>query len=170
MPAKDQETAAKARTASNPGQNKSGAPAAKRLAPTAASSRPRRAAKPANESKGAPEPIPRPPKRKRPSTTETENKAKGNENAKKPTPKLKVGVVTATLTAANGEIPSPHDASGGALDGKNFWLMKAEPLSRMEKGKDVKFSIDDLEAAKEPEGWDGKNFRCCDARYPERVA
>ena len=34
-------------------------------------------------------------------------------------------------------------------------LMKAEPESRIERGKDVKFSIDDLEAAKEPEGWDG---------------
>lgn len=34
-------------------------------------------------------------------------------------------------------------------------LMKAEPESRIEKGKDVKFSIDDLEAASEPEKWDG---------------
>jgi hypothetical protein len=41
-------------------------------------------------------------------------------------------------------------------DGPNYWLMKAEPESRIEKGKDVKFSIDDLRAAKEPEGWDGK--------------
>ena len=36
-----------------------------------------------------------------------------------------------------------------------YWLMKAEPESRLEKGKDLKFSIDDLKAAKEPEGWDG---------------
>lgn len=36
-----------------------------------------------------------------------------------------------------------------------YWLMKAEPESRLEKGKDVKFSIDDLKAAKEPEAWDG---------------
>lgn len=34
--------------------------------------------------------------------------------------------------------------------------MKAEPESRLEKGVDVKFSIDDLAAAKEPEPWDGK--------------
>ena len=34
-------------------------------------------------------------------------------------------------------------------------LMKAEPESRIERGKDVKFSIDDLKAAEEPEGWDG---------------
>lgn len=36
-----------------------------------------------------------------------------------------------------------------------YWLMKAEPESRIEKGKDVKFSIDDLAAASEPEPWDG---------------
>ena len=41
-------------------------------------------------------------------------------------------------------------------DGRAFWLMKAEPESRIEKGKDVKFSIDDLRNAKEPEGWDGR--------------
>ncbi|KAJ5774074.1 hypothetical protein N7457_008970 [Penicillium paradoxum] len=39
--------------------------------------------------------------------------------------------------------------------GRSFWLMKAEPESRMEKGKDVKFSIDDLAAADVPEPWDG---------------
>ena len=36
----------------------------------------------------------------------------------------------------------------------NYWLMKAEPESRMEKGIDVKFSIDDL-AKVDMEGWDG---------------
>ncbi|KIW12427.1 hypothetical protein PV08_09704 [Exophiala spinifera] len=36
-----------------------------------------------------------------------------------------------------------------------YWLMKAEPESRIEKGVDVKFSIDDLAAKTEPEGWDG---------------
>jgi hypothetical protein len=34
--------------------------------------------------------------------------------------------------------------------------MKAEPESRLEKGVDVKFSIDDLSAAAEPEPWDGR--------------
>ncbi|KAJ5582590.1 High mobility group HMG-I/HMG-Y [Penicillium sp. DV-2018c] len=38
---------------------------------------------------------------------------------------------------------------------RSFWLMKAEPESRIEKGKDVKFSIDDLAAAEVPEPWDG---------------
>ena len=37
-----------------------------------------------------------------------------------------------------------------------YWLMKAEPDSRLEKGIDVAFSIDHLRDAKEPEGWDGE--------------
>ena len=36
-----------------------------------------------------------------------------------------------------------------------YWLMKAEPESRYERGVDVKFSIDDLAACTEPEPWDG---------------
>ncbi|OJI81280.1 hypothetical protein ABZX51_010522 [Aspergillus tubingensis] len=41
------------------------------------------------------------------------------------------------------------------FEGRSYWLMKAEPDSRLEKGVDVKFSIDDLAARKEPEPWDG---------------
>lgn len=37
--------------------------------------------------------------------------------------------------------------------------MKAEPNSRIEKGKDVKFSIDDLQNATVPEPWDGEPHR-----------
>ena len=50
------------------------------------------------------------------------------------------------------------DAGEGDEDheGPAYWLMKAEPESRIAKGKDVKFSIDDLENASEPEAWDGK--------------
>lgn len=36
--------------------------------------------------------------------------------------------------------------------------MKAEPESRIEKGHDIKFSIDDLAAKTEPEPWDGMLF------------
>lgn len=39
--------------------------------------------------------------------------------------------------------------------GRQYWLMKAEPESRIENGVDVKFSIDDLAAKSEPEPWDG---------------
>lgn len=41
------------------------------------------------------------------------------------------------------------------VEGRSYWLMKAEPESRLEKGVDVKFSIDDLRAATEPEPWNG---------------
>ncbi|CEJ94312.1 Putative AT DNA binding protein [[Torrubiella] hemipterigena] len=40
-------------------------------------------------------------------------------------------------------------------DGEWYWLMKAEPETRMENGVDVRFSIDDLRSKTEPEGWDG---------------
>ncbi|KAG5999396.1 hypothetical protein E4U54_001874 [Claviceps lovelessii] len=40
-------------------------------------------------------------------------------------------------------------------EGEWYWLMKAEPESRLENGVDVKFSIDDLKAKTKPEGWDG---------------
>jgi hypothetical protein len=41
-------------------------------------------------------------------------------------------------------------------DPRSYWLMKAEPETRFEKGVDVRFSIDDLAKAEEPEPWDGK--------------
>ncbi|RDA90281.1 hypothetical protein CP533_1505 [Ophiocordyceps camponoti-saundersi (nom. inval.)] len=50
-------------------------------------------------------------------------------------------------TAVNPEAPR-HD-------GEWYWLMKAEPEPRFENGVDVSFSIDDLRAKTEPEGWDG---------------
>ena len=50
--------------------------------------------------------------------------------------------------------PASHGESGQG--GKSYWLMKAEPESRFEKGVDVKFSIDDLREAGKPEAWDGK--------------
>jgi hypothetical protein len=45
-------------------------------------------------------------------------------------------------------------------DGQWFWLMKAEPETRIENGVDVKFSIDDLKNKTEPEGWDGMLSPC----------
>lgn len=49
--------------------------------------------------------------------------------------------------------------------GEQYWLMKAEPDSRVENGVDVKFSIDDLMNAKVPEGWDGKDQICLGEFY-----
>ena len=36
-----------------------------------------------------------------------------------------------------------------------YWLMKAEPTTRLENGVDVSFSIDDLASREKPEPWDG---------------
>lgn len=54
------------------------------------------------------------------------------------------------------ETEDEQDQDKEEEDDHSYWLMKAEPESRIEKGKDVKFSIDDLKAATKPEGWDGK--------------
>ncbi|KAL8778668.1 MAG: hypothetical protein Q9194_001863 [Teloschistes cf. exilis] len=55
----------------------------------------------------------------------------------------------------NDKALASDDVAEDNSDGPAYWLMKAEPESRMEKGKDVKFSIDDLMNATEPEAWDG---------------
>ncbi|KAJ7753369.1 PUA-like domain-containing protein [Mycena maculata] len=39
-------------------------------------------------------------------------------------------------------------------NGPNYWLLKAEPDSRIVKGKDVKFSVDDFESVK-TSAWEG---------------
>ncbi|KAL8857931.1 MAG: hypothetical protein Q9178_005550 [Gyalolechia marmorata] len=64
----------------------------------------------------------------------------------------------AILNGANhdhDEASNKDDEEEDSPDRPSYWLMKAEPDSRIEKGKDVKFSIDDLKKAVEPEAWDG---------------
>ena len=55
--------------------------------------------------------------------------------------------------AGNDQDLSSEDQDAD-VDTPNYWLMKAEPESRIEKGVDVKFSIDDLMKV-DMEGWDG---------------
>ncbi|XXH02106.1 hypothetical protein Hte_008472 [Hypoxylon texense] len=56
------------------------------------------------------------------------------------------------------ETPQPisEEDEGSVSSNNSYWLMKAEPESRFERGVDVKFSIDDLASRTEPEPWDGK--------------
>jgi hypothetical protein len=63
-----------------------------------------------------------------------------------------VGSVAADVKA---KTEHPVASTAPKETGRSYWLMKAEPESRFEKGVDVKFSIDDLADAKEPEPWDG---------------
>ena len=63
-------------------------------------------------------------------------------------------------SAAASDDPDPEDIpdrnpEAPRHDGEWYWLMKAEPETRLENGIDVRFSIDDLRAKTKPEGWDG---------------
>ncbi|KAG8156366.1 hypothetical protein KVR01_013818 [Diaporthe batatas] len=51
--------------------------------------------------------------------------------------------------------PSGEEEEQTDGQGRQYWLMKAEPETRFENGVDVRFSIDDLAARSEPEPWDG---------------
>jgi hypothetical protein len=57
------------------------------------------------------------------------------------------------IDAADNKKPIRGSSSSEA---KSYWLLKAEPETRLENGVDVKFSIDDLAARKIPEPWDGE--------------
>ena len=61
----------------------------------------------------------------------------------------------ANASATKSESVEVPDESEEEDSNRSYWLMKAEPESRFEKGVDVKFSIDDLRAATEPEPWNG---------------
>ncbi|KAI0838557.1 DUF55-domain-containing protein [Hypoxylon sp. FL0890] len=61
----------------------------------------------------------------------------------------------AKSTAQPSTAPKPKTDETDGSSEKSYWLMKAEPESRLENGVDVKFSIDDLASRTEPEPWDG---------------
>ena len=71
-------------------------------------------------------------------------------------PDVHVHVHAQPTISSSGDKASPSDLVLPPSEfTPSYWLLKAEPESRIEKGKDVKFSIDDLAACKEPAGWDG---------------
>lgn len=61
-----------------------------------------------------------------------------------------------SISVRKKEVAENEASDDNGSDGPSYWLMKAEPESRIEKDKDVKFSIDDLKDASEPEAWDGE--------------
>ena len=67
-------------------------------------------------------------------------------------PELSINIPSALLNDVS-EDNAPED-----VEGRSYWLMKAEPDTRILKNIDVKFSIDDLLASTAPDGepWDGK--------------
>ena len=98
--------------------------------------------------------------------TKTSKAPKVSPSATEPAARKKVGRPR-KQTSVSVEVPNNHDdiaveneeeeaEDEDEPDGVSYWLMKAEPESRIEKGVDVKFSIDDLKAKGAPEAWDGK--------------
>ncbi|KAG8668225.1 hypothetical protein FPOAC2_07511 [Fusarium poae] len=76
---------------------------------------------------------------------------------KKPAKKQESNQSRSRATSEDPDIDSIPTTNPDAPrhDGQWYWLMKAEPETRIENGVDVKFSIDDLRTKTEPEGWDG---------------
>ena len=135
--------------------------------PTAASARSSRRTGPAPTLSG--DSIPR---SKKSASSETVTTLELSSRSPKIVAKPDVTASTETTAKSNPETSSQrsddnsyvriYGGDDGCSSGRSYWLMKAEPESRFEKGVDVKFSIDDLKDAKEPEPWDGeyKRFSC----------
>jgi len=96
------------------------------------------------------------------STTRSAAVAEDNGSAAAPPrARAKRGKAAARTTTAEERDhgnPEGEGRSSSSNSNSNYWLMKAEPESRVEKGRDVKFSIEDLAASKEPQGWDGGTY------------
>ncbi|KAI9660418.1 MAG: hypothetical protein M1821_009768 [Bathelium mastoideum] len=92
-----------------------------------------------------------PGRKKRSAATKDEDEieANGHVDADEPTPKRKRG--RPSIKSADANLGNDETT----IEVPAYWLLKAEPESRLEKGIDVKFSIDDLRVAKEPEPWNG---------------
>lgn len=83
---------------------------------------------------------------------EAEAKSTSGTKAKKSSP-----ASASAAKAKSGPNKAEGSAKGSSGTGRQYWLMKAEPESRIEKGVDVRFSIDDLASKTEPEPWDGES-------------
>ena len=73
-----------------------------------------------------------------------------------PIPKKQKGAKLDEQTEQESEVDASQEEDEN--DQNSYWLMKAEPESRIEKGVDVKFSIDDLKDKGAPEAWDGEIY------------
>ena len=118
----------------------------------------------------APE-VPLPPLRKSRSNSATNEdapiisappKKRGRPARKQPSPADEESFYDETYDANITEATTIRDPGIGDIDDDetSFWLMKAEPDSRIEKNAngndvDVKFTIDMLRDCAEPEPWDG---------------
>ncbi|KAK0612140.1 PUA-like domain-containing protein [Immersiella caudata] len=117
-----------------------------------------------SEESTSPEPEPESEPESEPERPAKKSRASKQTPKAKATPKGKaspkaVGRATAKsaakLSKSSAKAAATNEENAEDNGEKTYWLLKAEPESRIENGVDVKFSIDDLAAKKEPEPWDG---------------
>lgn len=98
----------------------------------------------------------RPPGSTNKSTTKKPSTTKNPTTATKRGPKSKTPKESIETEAEDFVEGLTQDDEQDA-DDLQYWLMKAEPNTRIEKGVDVAYPIDKLAQATEPEPWDGKS-------------
>jgi len=126
--------------------------------PESLTPRPKAAAKSKSNSKAASKPVAkrgRPPGSTNKSTTKKPSIMKNPTTATKRGPKSKTPKESIETEAEDFFEGLTQDDEQDAGD-LQYWLMKAEPNTRIEKGVDVAYPIDKLAQATEPEPWDGK--------------
>lgn len=97
------------------------------------------------------------PKKAAPLKQEAETEDSSKEKLKTPPQKKTTPASKSSKPDLKAETDEKTATTSHDTEERNYWLLKAEPETRLEKGIDVRFSIDDLAARKEPEPWDGKH-------------
>ncbi|KAJ3173380.1 Thymocyte nuclear protein 1 [Geranomyces variabilis] len=89
-------------------------------------------------------------------TKPRKRRAKADERSPSPSSAKPAPAATTTKakTEAKEKAPTTKPIAHNDDSGPHYWLIKAEPETRLERGVDVRFSIDDLEA-KGTSSWDG---------------
>jgi len=83
-------------------------------------------------------------------------KVSKDDSSKELEPEETVGETASAIAPKPKSRPTKTPKADSNDDARpKYWLMKAEPNSRIENGVDVKFSIDDLAAVTDPEPWEG---------------
>ncbi|KAG8533170.1 uncharacterized protein KY384_001953 [Bacidia gigantensis] len=95
-------------------------------------------------------------------SNKSRRQANGHSTVVNESPSSKVSV---NISLKDNSSQDDSDEGHEESDGPQYWLMKAEPESRIEKGKDVKFSIDDLNDAKEAEPWDDNAYPAAESAF-----
>lgn len=131
------------------------APKRRSLRQAASKTQPEPEATPVTKTNTPKKPAQKKEKEPKPSPKQQKPTAKEAVKPKKPAKKQESDSTRAESEDPDIDSIPTTNPNAPRHDGQWYWLMKAEPETRIENGVDVKFSIDDLRAKTEPEGWDG---------------